>query len=97
MFPDILSLRRGQCKFCVTDDTPFLFCGEPVREDSSYCAPHHTICHNGFGRDIAALETMMRGQEHSISYKGKEVRGETSNHGGPANTIPVDVQIRGPE
>lgn len=99
---DILSLRVGQCKFCVTADSPFLFCGDPVQEGSSYCPEHHARCHNGFGRPWKAVEYMMLFEEKGVTYTS---RGRASEHYREAVrdsdlaespvTVPVDVHIRG--
>lgn len=53
--------------------------------ESSYCEPHHEICHNGHGRDIGLLETMIRNQETTIRHKGTD----------RSAVVPVDEQIRG--
>jgi len=86
MVCDILQLRVGRCKYCVTDDSPFLFCNEPVRADgSSYCAEHHAVCHAGFGRDVGLIESMIYGMDASVT-RAKNER---------PNSVPVDEQIRG--
>lgn len=101
MIRDILSVRRGECRFCVTDDTPFFFCGDPVQPESAYCPEHHAVCHNGFGKDWQLLERMMVNTEGSVSRAGKPSRspeGFTRTPGVEASsTTPVDVQIRGRE
>lgn len=85
MIRDILSLRAGECKFCITDDTPFFFCGDPAADGSVYCAEHHALCHNGWGKDWQALESMMCGIEQTV------VRAKSER----VDTEPVDAQIRG--
>lgn len=99
MIRDILSIRKGECRFCITDDTPFFFCGDPVRPESSYCPEHHAACHNGFGKDVRALEQMMVSAEHSVVRAGKPSRSPEGFTRAPtvdtSNTTPVDVQIRG--
>lgn len=90
MIRDILSIRPGECRYCVTPDSPFLFCGEPVAEledgsKSSYCVPHHRLCHAGFGREIAAIESMIYGMDGSIKRAA-------ADH---PNTVPVDDFVRG--
>lgn len=37
-------LDVGQCKYPTTDDAPFLFCGHPQQDKSSYCPFHHNLC-----------------------------------------------------
>lgn len=84
---DILSIRAGQCRFCVTDDTPFLFCGEPTALDSQYCEPHHALCHNGYGRDVGLIESMVYGLDKNVIRKGTD----------KSVVVPVDEIIRGTE
>jgi len=36
-------IGRGQCRYPYGDG-PFLFCGHPVHEGSSYCMAHHDLC-----------------------------------------------------
>jgi hypothetical protein len=98
---DILSIRKGECRFCITDDTPFYFCGNPVAVGSVYCGPHHRLCYAGFGSNPAALEAMIYSREASIVRQ--RVRGVVRNGelvGRPQGieppvTLPVDVAIRG--
>lgn len=33
----LLDLEAGQCRFPRGDDSPFLFCGQPAKPNSSYC------------------------------------------------------------
>lgn len=42
----ILELQPDECRFPVTDETPFLFCGHPQTHDSSYCFHHHKLTHS---------------------------------------------------
>lgn len=37
-------LEKNDCRYPVTEDRPFLFCGQPKAEGSSYCAHHHHKC-----------------------------------------------------
>jgi GcrA cell cycle regulator len=39
----LLDLAHGQCRYPVTDDAPFLFCGHAQQKDSSYCPAHQQI------------------------------------------------------
>lgn len=36
-------LKPKECLWAVTDDKPFLFCGEPKIEGSAYCACHKAM------------------------------------------------------
>ena len=40
----LLELRSDQCKFPVTDDHVFLFCGHQQRQNSVYCEHHALRC-----------------------------------------------------
>lgn len=62
----ILEIQDGQCRFPVTDDHPFFFCGEVTALDRVYCDVHHAICNTGFGKDPRAIEEMMRNAEHTV-------------------------------
>jgi GcrA cell cycle regulator len=39
----IAELERGQCRYPYGDG-PFVFCGHPVHEGSSYCPSHDALC-----------------------------------------------------
>jgi hypothetical protein len=40
----IIEIRDGQCRYPVTEDHPFMFCGRKTQFESSYCPEHHSIC-----------------------------------------------------
>jgi len=40
-------LKRGQCHFPRGEEPPYAFCGQPVKEDSSYCPACHRLTHAG--------------------------------------------------
>lgn len=42
----MLDLQDGQCKFPRGETAPFLFCGQPQCDNSSYCARCYRITHN---------------------------------------------------
>lgn len=49
----LVDLEPGQCRYPTNNPAPFeghLFCGHPVKEGSPYCACHHAVCFNGFGK-----------------------------------------------
>lgn len=48
-----LDLRDGQCRYAVTENSPYLFCGHPVQEKSSYCPCHHRVCWTPYKRTSA--------------------------------------------
>lgn len=39
----VLELKRNDCRWPVTADSPYLFCGHPKADGSSYCAHHNNI------------------------------------------------------
>lgn len=39
----LMDLQPDSCRYAVTDETPFLFCGQPQDGVSSYCRQHHGI------------------------------------------------------
>lgn len=42
--PRLADLANNQCRYPVTQETPFVFCGREKIEHSSYCARHHKLC-----------------------------------------------------
>ena len=84
---DILTLRRGECKFGITDDTPFLFCGEPQAEGQVYCAGHCAVCYRGQGVDVSLLAGMIDNRDGTIR------RAATDR----PTVVPVDEEMRGGE
>lgn len=40
----LFDLTKRQCRYPYGDRAPYLFCGHPVQEESSYCPDHHRIC-----------------------------------------------------
>lgn len=40
----LLDLRATNCRY-PQGDQQFTFCGQPLREGSSYCAAHHRLCY----------------------------------------------------
>ena len=53
--PALLQLRRDQCRYPVTEESPWVFCGRATKDGSSYCARHHEICVKP-GGPIRAIE-----------------------------------------
>ena len=41
----IFDLAQNSCRYPVTEDSPFLYCGHAQQKDSSYCAAHHRVCY----------------------------------------------------
>jgi GcrA cell cycle regulator len=40
----IYDVGEGQCRYPHGDLLPFFFCGQPVKEFTSYCPFHHGLC-----------------------------------------------------
>lgn len=40
-----LDLQPGQCKWPITQDAPFMHCGQPIAEGSPYCPFHRRKAH----------------------------------------------------
>lgn len=40
----IYDLNDSTCRY-PSADAPFTFCGNPAKEGSPYCGPHHSLCH----------------------------------------------------
>jgi hypothetical protein len=87
MIRDILTIRRNECRYCITDDAPFLFCGEPQMDGSSYCEGHHWLCTAGYGMQVGALEKMIYNTEQTVVRRTSE----------PTVIVPVDEAMRGTE
>lgn len=41
----IQDLASSQCRWCVTADSPFLFCGQPTEQGMPYCSHHCGIAY----------------------------------------------------
>jgi hypothetical protein len=77
-------LPPRSCKFALTDggaapdmtwqrpNFRHLFCGEPTKDKSPYCAEHHARCYSGFGRDWRSTERMMKAVEQTVTYRRRE-------------------------
>lgn len=74
----ILEIEDGQCRYCVTNDSPFLFCGDVTALDRVYCDAHHAICNTGFGRDVEILAATIIKADHNVlrdeKHKHRDVR-----------------------
>lgn len=42
---EFAGLLRHHCRYPVTAEAPFLFCGHPRQDESAYCSVHHALCH----------------------------------------------------
>lgn len=42
--PRLLDLAHDQCRYPVTQESPYLMCGRTKIEGSSYCLRHHKLC-----------------------------------------------------
>jgi hypothetical protein len=48
----LLDLDDNDCRY-VFGDGPFLFCGDPKQDKSSYCPHHHAICWTSARQPVA--------------------------------------------
>lgn len=57
----LMELSDKSCRYCVTDDSPFMFCGAPSYEHFPYCAYHCSKAYEAY-RPLtpAELETRRR-------------------------------------
>jgi len=46
--PDIIELGAGQCKFPVTQDRPYKFCG--AKTNGTYCPEHSQLAYDNAGK-----------------------------------------------
>lgn len=54
-------LKPGHCRYPRGTGADILFCGQPQKPDSSYCADCHRRCHTGFRKlNISEAEIMRR-------------------------------------
>jgi GcrA cell cycle regulator len=61
----LVDLALNDCRYPVTGDAPFLFCGHPKMEGSSYCRPH-------FGLSLRQTRT---NSEAVSQARAKRIRG----------------------
>ena len=57
-------LGPKQCRYPVTADKPYLFCGASTQ--FTYCPAHHALCHEGHGKPWQGLAGMMEAVEATI-------------------------------
>lgn len=53
------------------DGMPILFCGQPKRDDSSYCPVCHALCTGGKPRELSAEERMLRSASARRAFNRK--------------------------
>lgn len=85
----LLDLNPRDCRWPMTADKPFLFCGEPKADASSYCA-----CH----KRLSVKSDQPRGTPGGFVLPAFARAGSKKNPGNPipltGNRTPVDVHIR---
>lgn len=71
--PHLKDLRHDQCRYPVTQESPFIFCGRTRAEGSSYCARHHALCVKKKMRPIEFLaEWVNKNDLQSAPARGRE-------------------------
>jgi len=43
---ELWNLKDGHCRYPRGTAAPYLYCGQPTKEDSSYCAYCHSLCYD---------------------------------------------------
>lgn len=66
----LLDLAHGQCRYPVTTDLPFLFCGHAQQKDSSYCGHHHAATH----QKVLALSDEERARRSAQAKNNNSMR-----------------------
>lgn len=80
----LLDLNKRDCRWPMTDDKPFLFCGEAIVEGSSYCACHRRASLSAdqpraqSGRELSAIANIFGGG------RARDVRKAGGEKGRPA-------------
>jgi hypothetical protein len=90
-FPDaadtgvsLLDLRPAQCRYALTEESPYTFCGKPTaHRDEPYCAEHKALCHVGRA-SWRALERMIHGEDVTLAPETDDVE----------RTLCVDEEFR---
>ena len=72
--PSLLQLEECQCRFPITNDTPFLFCGRKKRPGSSYCQRHHTICTSGEPKSLLPLVDFIHRTDGTVAPRSHDDR-----------------------
>jgi hypothetical protein len=55
---DIISLPAGACKFPVTQDRPYKFCGEKAH--GIYCTKHHQLAHDNSAQNADRFDNAVK-------------------------------------
>ena len=73
--PRLWKLDRDECRYPVTDEPPYIFCGRPT-DGRTYCAKHHEVCHVGHGKPWQGLAGMIEATEHTVVRSGRRTEAE---------------------
>lgn len=82
--PKLLDMRHDQCRYPVTQESPWVFCGREKTEHSSYCARHHKLC---VKKKVRAIEFLAEWVNHTDTMS-KAVRPQPEEQ-----TQPVDEAL----
>ena len=53
--PTLLQLRPRECRYPLTQESPWLFCGRATADGRSYCDRHYKLCVRGSIRAVECL------------------------------------------
>ncbi len=72
----LINLERNHCRYPRDIDGVRLFCGQPKREDSSYCAACHRRCMSRYGARFVSdevKEARLRGMRRTMAERQRAV------------------------
>jgi hypothetical protein len=58
--PDIIALPAGRCKFPVTHDRPYKFCGEKAEHGKPYCKHHSELAYDNSAQNAARFDNAVK-------------------------------------
>jgi GcrA cell cycle regulator len=74
----LLDLEPEDCRYPVTDDSPFLFCGHQIAE-GSYCRAHYRIAMVFTPPTLTRAEQLQKRREYKAQYRAsKRVQSEAA-------------------
>lgn len=82
----LLDLDPSDCRWPVTADKPFLFCGAPKAEGSSYCACHRRL-------SVSAEQPAPYGPRTADFFAGGRVRTSSIGNANAVGRRGVDVMM----
>lgn len=65
----LLDLEPGQCRYAQGDELPYLFCGQPAKDESSYCPTHHGLCYGHGGQVVRPVKVRAAKQRFAATWR----------------------------